>query len=66
MPEALPTPIHALRGLAVFAESPSEEHTDIADALALTFAYPVAKMLPREVREKISSRPKDYDPYDDM
>ena len=39
---------------------------DIADALALTFAYPVAKMLPREVREKISSRPKDYDPYDDV
>ena len=37
---------------------------DIADALALTFAYPVAKMLPREVREKLSPKPKDYDPYE--
>jgi TorA maturation chaperone TorD len=34
--ERLPTPIHALRGLAVFAESPSDEHTDIAHALGLT------------------------------
>ena len=37
---------------------------DIADALPLTFAYPVAKMLPREVREKLSPKPKDYDPYE--
>ena len=36
MPEASLTPIHALRGLAVFAESPSDEHTDVADALGLT------------------------------
>lgn len=36
---------------------------DIADALALTFAYPVSKQLPREVREKIDTTPKDYDPY---
>jgi hypothetical protein len=39
---------------------------DIADALALTFAYPVAKMLPREVREKLSPRREDHDPYEDM
>jgi hypothetical protein len=39
---------------------------DIADALALTFAYPVAKQLPREVREKIDPRPKDYDPYEEV
>ena len=39
---------------------------DIADALALTFAYPVAKQLPREVREKVDPRPKDYDPYEDV
>jgi len=39
---------------------------DIADALALTFAYPVAKQLPREVREKIDPRQKDYDPYEDV
>jgi len=39
---------------------------DIADALALTFAYPVAKQLPREVRERVDPRPKDYDPYEDM
>jgi hypothetical protein len=39
---------------------------DIADALALTFAYPVAKQLPREVRERLDPRPKDYDPYEDM
>lgn len=36
---------------------------DIADALALTFAYPVAKLLPREIREKITRTPSDYDPY---
>jgi hypothetical protein len=36
---------------------------DIADALALTFAYPVAKMLPREVRERLDPKPKEYDPY---
>ena len=39
---------------------------DIADALALTFAYPVAKRLPREVREKIDPRRPDYDPYESM
>jgi hypothetical protein len=39
---------------------------DIADALALTFAYPVAKQLPREVRERIDTSPKDYDPYESM
>jgi hypothetical protein len=32
----------------------------------LTFAYPVAKQLPREVREKIDPRPKDYDPYEEV
>ena len=36
---------------------------DIADALCLTFAYPVAKQLPREVRDKIIGGPKEYDPY---
>ena len=39
---------------------------DMADALALTFAYPVAKMLPREVREKLSPKPADYDPYESV
>ena len=39
---------------------------DIADALALTFAYPVSKQLPREVREKIDTSPQDYDPYESM
>jgi hypothetical protein len=39
---------------------------DIADALCLTFAYPVAKSLPREVREKLSRRPQDHDPYSDV
>ena len=39
---------------------------DIADALALTFAYPVAKQLPREVRERVDPRPRDYDPYEDI
>jgi hypothetical protein len=39
---------------------------DMADALCLTFAYPVAKMLPREVREKIDTRPTDYDPYEEI
>jgi hypothetical protein len=39
---------------------------DIADALALTFAYPVAKQLPREVRERVDPRPRDHDPYEDM
>jgi hypothetical protein len=39
---------------------------DIADALALTFAYPVAKMLPREVRERLDPKPKEYDPYSEM
>ncbi len=40
---------------------------DIADALALTFAYPVNKQLPREVRVKINANKKgDYDPYKDV
>jgi hypothetical protein len=39
---------------------------DIADALALTFAYPVSKQLPREVRERIDTKPKDYDPYETL
>lgn len=39
---------------------------DIADALALTFAYPVAKQLPREVRERLDPTPRDHDPYEDM
>lgn len=39
---------------------------DIADALALTFAYPVSKQLPREVRELIHDKPRDYDPYQQM
>ena len=39
---------------------------DIADALALTFAYPVSKQLPREVREKTDTSPQDYDPYESM
>jgi hypothetical protein len=39
---------------------------DIADALALTFAYPVAKQLPREVRERLSPRQRDYDPYEEV
>ena len=39
---------------------------DIADALALTFAYPVAKQLPREIRERVDPRPRDYDPYEDI
>jgi len=37
---------------------------DIADALALTFAYPVGKRLPLEVRNKLRlGKAKDYDPY---
>jgi hypothetical protein len=39
---------------------------DIADALALTFAYPVSKQLPREVRELVHDKPRDYDPYQQM
>lgn len=39
---------------------------DIADALALTFAYPVAKQLPREVRERLLPRQRDYDPYEEV
>lgn len=40
---------------------------DIADALALTFAFPVAKALPREIRERIDPRARnDYDPYEAM
>ncbi len=38
---------------------------DIADALALTFAYPVGKRLPLEVRNKLRlGKPSDYDPYE--
>ena len=42
---------------------------DIADALALTFAYPVSKRLPREVRavthtgRRQRAKDADYDPY---
>ena len=37
---------------------------DIADALALTFAYPVGKRLPLEIRNKLRlGKAKDYDPY---
>jgi hypothetical protein len=37
---------------------------DIADALALTFAYPVGKRLPLEVRNKLRlGKASDYDPY---
>jgi hypothetical protein len=37
---------------------------DIADALALTFAYPVGKRLPIEVRNKLRlGKASDYDPY---
>ena len=39
---------------------------DIADALALTFAYPVAKQLPREVRDRIMPRQAEYDPYEQV
>ena len=38
---------------------------DIADALALTFAYPVGKRLPIEVRSRLKPVSQlDYDPYD--
>ena len=37
---------------------------DIADALALTFAYPVRKRLPREIEERTKRNNRDdYDPY---
>jgi hypothetical protein len=37
---------------------------DIADALALTFAYPVGKRLPLEIRNKLRlGNASDYDPY---
>lgn len=37
---------------------------DLADALALTFAFPVKRRLPREVRERIKPRSTmDHDPY---
>lgn len=41
MPEAQATPIHALRGLAVLAESPSREHGAVVEALGLP-AVPTA------------------------
>ena len=38
---------------------------DIADALALTFAYPVGKRLPLEIRSRLKPASQlDYDPYD--
>ena len=38
---------------------------DIADALALTFAYPVGKRLPIEIRSRLKPVSQlDYDPYD--
>ena len=38
---------------------------DIADALALTFAYPVGKRLPLEIRSRLKPVSQlDYDPYD--
>lgn len=37
---------------------------DMADALALTFAYPVGKRLPRDIMDKVKkAKPKEYDPY---
>jgi hypothetical protein len=36
---------------------------DLADALALTFAYPVKKRNPMDVYAKSNSRSTDYDPY---
>ena len=36
---------------------------DIADALCLTFAYPVATQLPREVRDRLVGGTQEYDPY---
>ena len=37
---------------------------DIADALALTFAYPVRKRLPKEIEERTKRNNRDeYDPY---
>jgi len=40
---------------------------DLADALALTFAFPVRGRMPREIRERIKPRSTmDHDPYADM
>ena len=40
---------------------------DIADALALTFAYPIRHRVPREVRNVLRKRqPAEYDPYTRM
>lgn len=39
---------------------------DMADALALTFAYPVRKRLPHDIYTKVKSRSHDYDPYKSM
>lgn len=37
---------------------------DMADALALTFAHPVGKKLPRDIFERVQkAKAKDYDPY---
>ena len=39
---------------------------DLADALALTFALPVAKKVPEDIyikRRKVATQKKDYDPY---
>lgn len=39
---------------------------DMADALALTFAYPVRKKLPQDIYSKGKGKAKDYDPYKSM
>ena len=40
---------------------------DLADALALTFAYPVKKRLPQDIYVKARDRSnKDHDPYNDL
>ena len=37
---------------------------DLADALALTFAYPIAKKTTQYLRS--SNNPQDYNPYDNL
>jgi len=39
---------------------------DIADALALTFAMPIGKQLPREIRQVIKPQREEYNPYSRM
>jgi len=37
---------------------------DIADALALTFAFPVRKKLPRDIYDRVKkNKSEEYDPY---